>query len=88
MCFLVEAKKRKIEANFFLLRSEEIRLIGLFSGLRCGGRRRNKEGNQTIGSEFKFTEGDFLKNRCLSADFNALLFTKKNTVHRVFKMRG
>ena len=30
-------------------------------------------------SEFKFTEGDFCLNRGLSADFLALLFTKKNT---------
>ena len=32
-------------------------------------------------TEFKFTVGDFLKNRGLSADFHSLLFTKENTAN-------
>jgi hypothetical protein len=39
----------------------------------------------------KFTEGDFLKNLGLSADFHSLLFTKENTSYlkcMVDKIRG
>ena len=41
--------------------------------------------------EFKFTERDFINNRGLSADFHALLFTKKNASYLkcvVDKIRG